>query len=235
MSVLWTVNPKRRKSRKHRSAAQRAATRRLVAMNKSRRNPARRRRARRSANPVVIHHTRRVSARRYRRNPSRRSSVMSHANTATVKGLLMRGVVGGAGAVLVDVGMGYASSFLPASMATPADATTGAPNYGYFGAKAALALALGIYGKRFTRHAGNMAEGALTVLAYQFIRPMVPAGIRLGYMNPAPTMRPRGVAGVGKYVSGTGAYFPSQRPAAMTSPGAAAARVVQMAPARRAG
>ncbi len=216
MNLLYTVNPSKRRrkakrahSRKHRSAAQRTATARLVAMNRSRRarrshpmaahsNPRPRRRVRHALRRVA----RRVS-RRFRRNPF---SLPSMAGAGGVVGLLKSGVVGGAGAVLVDVGMGYTTKVLPASMSSPINAD-GSANWMYVGIKTALALALGTAGRKLPvvgKVAGQMAEGALSVLAYQIMRPMVPAAISLGYLNPAPTMRPQ--AGVGRYLSGAGAY-----------------------------
>ena len=221
MNLLYTVNPSRRKrkahkarSRKHRSAAQRAATARMLAANRARRrgrshpmaahsNPRKRRHARRSIRRAV---------RRFHRNPLRLPSM------GGMTGMLKSGVIGGAGAVLVDVGMGYASRVLPASMATPNNAD-GSANWAYVGVKTALALALGTAGRKLPmigKFAGQMAEGSLSVLAYQILRPMVPAAISLGYLNPAPTMRPR--AGVGRYLS---AYTTAPRVAVRAAPGGA--------------
>jgi hypothetical protein len=124
-------------------------------------------------------------------------------NTSTAMNLLQQGAIGAGGAILVDVGMGFASRMLPPAFATPAD-TSGNIQYGYFGAKLALAMALGTFGANVmpARIAERMAEGSLTVLAYQLLRPLVPAGLGLGYFNPAPTMRPQ----LRAYVAGAGAY-----------------------------
>jgi hypothetical protein len=235
MSLLYTINPSKRRrgskkarSRKHRSAAQRAATARMLAANRARRrgrshpmaahsNPRRRRRS-------VRHHARRIM-RRFHRNP------MKLPNMGGVTGMLKNGLIGGAGAVFVDIGMGYTSKVLPATLATPNNAD-GSANWGYVGVKTALALALGLFGRKVPvigRAAGQMAEGALTVLSYQILRPMVPSAISLGYLNPAPTMRPQ--SGVGRYLSAyqnvKGARVPVRQVAA-ASRGANAAQVLSL-------
>lgn len=240
MNLLYTVNPRRRKRksaarsgrRKHRSAAQRAATRRMLAAN----------RASRGGAVAVMGKRRRRRSRAFRRNPgtavARRygggGSLFAGVSTAGVTGLLKSGAVMGGGAVAVDIGMGYASKVLPETMVSPVN-TDGSANWGYFGAKTALALAVGIFGRRLPvigRYAPQMAEGALSVIAYQLLRPMVPASIAMGYLNPVPTMRPRRMQGVGrtgKYVSGAGAYFPqSVRGGNGVGRGASAAQVVNL-------
>jgi hypothetical protein len=183
--VLFAINPSRRrrraKSRKHRSPAQKAATRRMLAANRAKFgvNPSRRRRRR------VKHHAVAAAPRRhYRRNPARRSrrsyrrnpSILSGAMGHDAINLLKAGAIGGAGALGVDLIMGQVKGFLPASMQTPAD-SAGSMNYGYFAVKGALALALGIYGRKImpAAMAGQMAEGSLTVMAYTLMRPMIPS------------------------------------------------------------
>lgn len=194
MNMMWSPNPRKRRGKRKMSAKQRKyfgkrSRRRSSVVAVAAPVVHRRRRSRRSAV--------RVSRRRARRSFGgfRASGAIS---------LLKAGFVGGAGAVLVDVGMGQVRGFLPASMSAPMDAN-GGPNYGYYAAKAGLAIALGLYGSRLPvigRYAGSMSEGALTVLAYQFLRPMVPANLSLGaYFNPAPMQRPRQLSGVGAYAS----------------------------------
>ena len=235
MAYLFAVNARRkhhkkRKAgrRKHRSAKQRAATRRMIAARRHHRG-----------SRVTLHKRkghRRVSMtysinprrhRRYRRNPRFSLRGFGGGGIATI---LKRGVLGGAGGVLADVIMGYTAKILPPSFATPTD-TNGNVQYGYFGVKAAVALLIGTQGRRIMPApiAQNLGEGALTVMAYQFIRPMMPSAIALGYLNPAPTMRPR-MAGAGAYVKGVGAYAPTLpvRAASAASPGARAAGVVRL-------
>ena len=213
MSTLFTINPSRRRrsGKKRRSAKQRAATRRMLAANRGRfaSNPKKRRARRRGRKSVsvvarVIRRTRRAGRKALRAYRRRGRSRSMRLNTGNMVNLLKAGAIGGAGAVLVDMGMTQIARFLPAPLATPMDAS-GNVQYGYFGAKAALAIALATYGGKVIPGAiaEKMGEGALTVLAYQFIRPMVPAA--LGYFNPAPTMRPQ-IGRAGAYVAGAGAY-----------------------------
>jgi hypothetical protein len=213
MSTLFTINPSRRRrsGKKRRSAKQRAATRRMLAANRGRfaSNPKKRRARRRSRKSVsivarTIRRTRRAGRKAMRAYRRRGRSRSMRLNTGNMVNLLKAGAIGGAGAVLVDIGMTQIARFLPAPLATPMDAS-GNVQYGYFGAKAGLALLLATYGGKVIPGtiAEKMGEGALTVLAYQFIRPMVPAA--LGYFNPAPTMRPQ-IGRAGAYVAGMGAY-----------------------------
>lgn len=187
MPAAWIVNPSRRRSgKKHRSAAQRAATARMLAANRSGGGRRSRRARRNPSSALSMHRTRR--------------SFNSMAPGA-LSMLKAAGVAGG-GAVLVDVAMGYLGRVLP-SAASPINAD-GTTNWLYFAAKAGLAVGLGTGGRRILppQIAARMGEGALTVLAYQIMRGLVPAGVALGniqaYFNPAPTVRPTALAGSGK-------------------------------------
>lgn len=239
MATLFTINPSRRKrhGKKRRSAKQRAATRRMLAANRGRfaSNP-KKRRGRRKARNVMATVQRRVRrsyrrARKAMRSRRGRRSGM-RLNTNNMMNLLKAGAIGGAGAVLIDIGMAQAARFLPAPLATPMD-MSGNVQYGYFGAKAGLALLVATYGGRImpSAIAEKMGEGALTVLAYQFMRPMVPAA--MGYFNPAPTQRPVGRAGA--YVSGAGAYasLPIRANGANGNKGGRAANVLNLVNVQR--
>lgn len=198
-NLAWIVNPrsrrrkaKSRRHRGHRSAAQRAATARMLA-------------ARFGANP-----RRRRGKHHYRRNPSKRSVRRSYGRvSAGAMGMLKTAAIMGTGAVLVDIGMGnLVARFLP-SAATPTNAD-GTTNWMYFAAKGGLAVALGMYGGKVLPGgmALRMAEGALGVLAYQILRGLVPSGITLGYLNPAPVSRPLSGAGPrGADLAGVAAYL----------------------------
>lgn len=194
MNMLWSPNP--RKRRRKMSAKQR----KYFGGGKRKRRIARRqagfvampgfthkRRGRRRSMRAVIRHSKRRARRAF-----------ASFSRSGAMGLLRAGAVGGAGAVLVDVAMGQIAPFLPAALAVPKDNQTGAVNYGYFGTKAALAIALGIYGRRLPvigRYSEGMAEGALTLIAYQFMRPLVPATLNLGaYFNPRATQRTQGLS-----------------------------------------
>lgn len=194
--LLLSGNPKGRRRRgKRRSAAQRAATRKMLAANG---NPRRRRRGRRHA---VAHHRRRRGGR------GLFAGLRGHSGGAM--SLVKSGVIGGAGAVGVDILMGYAQPVIPAAMASRVNAD-GTMNFGYYGVKAAVALGIGLYGGRFLPAgiAPKIAEGALTVMSYEILRTFVPATMtmgRMGYFNPAPTSGGMGkilnVGSVGKIVS----------------------------------
>ena len=204
MQELLLVNPRKR-TRKTRSAAQRAATRKLVALNKARRkNPAPARRRRRAAPkaPAVMSNPRRrtrtivktVRSRR-RRNPSTRGNMTGMFQTA---------LMSAAGAVTVNAAYNY----LP----IPATLKVG---YTGYAVKAGLAMALGLFGKKFLgSRAVKMAEGSLTVTLSQVLVDVgAKAGLQLGYYSPAVQMAPRpipryaysgsnGMQQMGEYLNG---------------------------------
>lgn len=197
---LLLINPRkrkakrtttRRKARKHTTRSRRRSAPVVVMANPS----PRRRRSRLSALRSKVRHVRR----KYRRNPLPRFSL--GAITTMAKGA----AVGAAGAVAVDVLYGYAKSMLPASMQSPTDGAGINPMY--FLGKGALAVAVGVLGRKLTSHAAAMAEGSLTVQAYQLMSAMMPASIAMGYASPARVMR--GAPRVGQFVS----EFVSGRPA----------------------
>jgi predicted MFS family arabinose efflux permease len=83
----------------------------------------------------------------------------------------------------------FGTAYLPAAIATPND-SAGGPNYGYYAAKGALAMAIGVLGAKVVRPdvARQLAAGSFTVMAYELLRPMaqniLPASMSLGWMNP---------------------------------------------------
>lgn len=189
--LLLQGNPsKRRKSRKHRSAAQRRATAKLVAMN---RNPApkRRRKSRKARKSASVAIVRRSSSRRSVRR-ARRSFSRSSGSVRGFTGLLKSAAFMGGGALLADVGMGYIAKLAPsATTLTNRQNADGSMNYGYYASKAALIWAMGKYGTKVTRHAPLLATGAFAVLGYEIFRALVPALVPanndflpLGYFNP---------------------------------------------------
>lgn len=147
-------------------------------------------------NPVAVAPKRRRRSavavrRRIRRNPVSRLS-------GGIMGDIMDAAIGAGGAVAVNTV--YDMLPLPLSMKTGMSATVG---------KAATAVALGMLGKRVLgRTAGKMAAGALTVIAYDVIKGMMPAPgavAGMGYMSPALNAGylPNGSNGM----SGTGEYI----------------------------
>lgn len=207
-TALWTIgnNPRRRKSRKHRSPAQRAATRKMLAANRARRNPRRavatkRRASRRTSIRAVA---RRATSTVRRRASSVRRSVRRHARRATASfrgfgggamALVKAGAIGAGGAIVTDVAMGFVNGFLPANMNTKQN-IDGTPNYLNYAVKGVLAVALGHFGKKIVSPATahTMAAGAMTVMAYELLRPfaasVLPASMSLGYYSPAMARNP---------------------------------------------
>ncbi len=181
------LNPKRRhhKRRHKASPAQRAARERFAAMARARSsNPRRRRRVRR--NPIATLAANPRRHRRMRSNPRRR--YRDHASKFA-RGILPKltgAAVMGAGAALVDYVNGrFLVPMLPAASQSRYDAN-GAVNWTYYGAKTALALALGWagakYGGRFSTRIAEAAQGSLAVQAYEIIRANLPAEIvAMGY------------------------------------------------------
>lgn len=199
--LLLQGNPKKRRSRKHRSAAQKAATRRLVSLNRARRNPSKRKTRRKAASSAAPFAVTRRRARRSRRSSTRSVSRQSFGSIKTAAmPMLKNGAIGGAGAVVIDVGMGYLANVLPASMTSKLNAD-GSTNFMYYGSKALLAIAVGVFGKRIIpgHAAAKMGEGSLTVMSYELLRGFMPASIPMGYVAPARVM---------------GKVLPTQRPGA---------------------
>jgi hypothetical protein len=173
------INPRRKHHKKHRRVKSRR--RRHTARRRSTVIVARR------INPRRRHH--RIRHRRYRhraRNP--RFSV------GGITRALVPAAIGGAGAVALDIALGYAT-FLPPSL------TTG---YGKVAAQVAGAFGLGmVAGKVLGPEKGRLVTmGALTVAAYSLIKNVV--------KNAAPTLP--GLAGdyesmrMGAYMDRLGSY-----------------------------
>lgn len=210
MEQLLLVNPRKRRGKKRRTAAQRAATARMLAANRARKgrksyrrnpapalssNPRRRRRS-----PVSMKHI----MRRRRRNPI--------GAMGGVANLLMTAAKGAVGATAVDLAVKY----------VPIPDAWKAGRMGYV-VKGAAALALGTFGRRFFGSmAKDMAVGSLTVTLHTLVKDMAAgAGFPLagmGYTGPGyvvnqPMALPR--AGMAEYVdsnfdsvgSGMGEYI----------------------------
>lgn len=204
MAQLMLINPARRPSKRRKSrTGRKASPAQLRALAKARRaraglssNPAPRRRRRTMR--ATSHVTRR---RRARRNPIGMGGIMG----------MLGGAVWGAGGALA-VNYAYNMLPLPASMKTGMMATV---------SQLGLAVAAGMLLKPVLgRNAGKMAEGAMTVTAFQALQAMLPMSAGgtsvagLGYMSPGmvaggnmlPNMSVPNFAGMGEYVSGMGEY-----------------------------
>lgn len=188
MAEMLLINPRRRrksgakKRRTNPTPAQRRARARFAAMARGRAASARRaparasnpvggRRRRRRSNPVVAY-------RRRRRNP------IGGVSTSGILNMLRDAAVQGAGAVALDIGVGYVTRMLPASMQ---------PTAGQIGVgtvvKAALTAALGQMLSGPTRGLSRKAAtGSLAVQMYNIAAGFVPASIHvghIGYASPA--------------------------------------------------
>ena len=202
MAQLMLINPRKRSGARRkaspaqlRALAKGRATRKRNALAS---NPAPRRR-RRSALRAT---SRRVS-RRVRRNPIGMPGLMGSVMGAA------QGAVGAIGVNAIFNMLPLPATF-KTGMAVPA-------------VKMALAVGLGMMAKPVLgRAAGKMAEGAMTVAAFDLINGMMPATMGggsvagLGYMSPGMNaggnMLPNNsvsnnaFAGVGEYVNGMGEY-----------------------------
>lgn len=186
MAEMLLINPRRRrksgakKRRSNPTPAQRRARARFAAMARgraasARRAPARasnpigRSRRRRRSNPVVAY-------RRRRRNP------IGGISTSGVLGMLRDAAVQGAGAVALDIGVGYVTRMLPASM----QATPGQIGVGTI-VKAAITAAAGQAFSGVTRGLSRKAAtGSLAVQMYEIAKSLVPASLpvgRVGYAS----------------------------------------------------
>lgn len=198
MAQLMLINPARRPSKRRKAGSRKATPAQLRALAK-----ARRARAGLSANPSPRRRRRSLRAtsvstrRRARRNPIGVGGIMGSLGTA----------VWGAGGALA-VGAAYNMLPLPATLKTGMMGTV---------SKLALAVAFGMIAKPMVgRNAGKMAEGAMTVIAYEALQGMLPASMGgsgvagLGYMSPGMVVGGNALPntsvmnGVGEYVSGMG-------------------------------
>ena len=192
MAALWTIAANPRKKR--RSPAQRAATARMLTANRGKRraSPKRRARARRASPVASIMRRARRAVGGMRRRASRRGMSLGTMSGGIV-GTLKTAAFGAGGAIVVDLGYGVVSGYLPASMQTKTD-SAGNVNYMYYAAKGALAFGLGAFGGKIMGRetAQKMAAGSLVVMAYELLRPLaasvLPSSMSLGYFTPATTL-----------------------------------------------
>ena len=225
--LLLVGNPARRKARrkstKAPSAAQRRARAKFAAMARARAGKSRRvhakRKIRRTAvstlrsNPVrhrrhVAKRSHAVARRRTRRNP------INSATLRNITTLLKTSATGAAGAIGVDVIMGFVQGYLPASLSNPG--TPASPNYGYYAAKGALAVGTAMVASKIigSAKAARIAEGSMTVTLHDLFRNLIagnvssiPLGMYTGLGNsPGGKVLPmmnatRNLRGVGAYVS----------------------------------
>lgn len=174
MAEMLLINPRKRK-----------------AARKARRATPAKRRVMRRKNPIAAV-KRRVMRRR--RNPI--SMGMGGGYMTAIREALM----GGAGAVAMDLVFGQVNKFLPATLQkTPGTVGTGDA------IKAVLTVFIGQALNKPTRgFSKKAAQASLTVQAHDIIRSFVPATMALGYYSPAQTAQ--GTNRVGPIRKGVNAY-----------------------------
>jgi len=190
---LMLINPRKRGTKKRRTAAQRAATARMVAANRGlATNPKRRRSPKRATarrrNPIGIS---RVS--RPARRAARRRNPISLRGGA-IGDLVFAGIKGAVGGIAVNA----VTSFLPATFKTG--------NVLYV-TRAAIAILIGTVGSKFVgKHARAAAEGAMAINMADFINTFAAGKL------PGSTLHGVGGMYMGEYLSGV--HTPNQLPGA---------------------
>jgi len=175
MAEMLLINPRKRKAARKARRANPVAKRRVM---------------RRRKNPI---HTMKRRVMR-RRNPI--SMGMGGGYMTAIREALM----GGAGAVAMDLVFGQVNKFLPASLQkTPGTVGTGDA------IKAVLTVFIGHALNKPTRgFSKKAAQASLTVQAHDIIRSFVPATMALGYYSPA--MTAQGTNRVSPIRKGVNAY-----------------------------
>ena len=212
MAEMLLINPRKRHARKAHHTAKRRVhhTRRKANPYAAMLTHARRRKhTARKHNP--IHAMRRRVMRR--RNPIG-GGMMSGYMT-----LIKDGLIGGAGAVAMDVAYGYINNMLPASLQNQPNTITAGDAI-----KAIYTVAAG---KALSRMTGGLsmkaAQASLAVQSYNLVKQFLPATMGLGYYSPANIVQ--GTNRVGPIRQGMNAYVrPGQTPLlnAYQRPGATA-------------
>jgi len=186
MAEMLLINPRKRRATRKARKVTRTAKRRVVARKRNPIAAVRRRRA----NPMA-------KRRMIRRNPI---GGMGGGYMTAIREAL----VGGAGALAMDVAFGQINKFLPATMQTSAT-TVGAGD----AVKAVLTVFIGQALNKATRgFSKKAAQASLTVQAHavmvKTIGPMISGSLPLGYASPA--MITQGTNRVGPIRKGVNAY-----------------------------
>lgn len=169
MAEMLLINPRKRSSRK--SNPKRRVMRRkpnpVTAMVRRKRNPLAAMRRRR--NPMA------AMVRRRRRNP------IGGAMMGGYMTQIREAVIGGAGALGVDLVYGQINSFLPTALKR-VPGSIGAGD----AVKAVVTVALGGLLNKATRgFSAKAAKASLTIQAYDIMKSFVPATMTIGYASPA--------------------------------------------------
>lgn len=175
------INPRRRKAKRKAAPAKRRAKRRTVVRT----------------NPVAPIRKRRVSRRSTLKAVSRRRPRRNPIGLGGIVGTLTDAAIGAGGALAIN----FVFDKLPLPMSMKVGNTGMA-------AKAAIAIAVGTFGKKFLGNtAGKMAAGALTVIAYDVMRnllppPMLQTTAGMGYIASGQNAGYIGGNGMGEYING---------------------------------
>jgi len=187
MAEMLLINPRKRGTRK---AAKRRVVRRknpVTAMVRRKRNPLAAMRRRR--NPLA-----RMRMRTRRRNP------IGGAMMGNYMTQIREAVIGGAGALGMDLVYGQINSFLPAALKR-VPGSIGAGD----AVKAVITVALGGLLSKPTRGLSDKAARAsLTIQAYDIMKSFVPSSMTIGYASPA--LIAQGTNRVGPIRRGMNAY-----------------------------
>jgi len=191
MAEMLLINPRKRHARKaHHTAKRRVHHTRRKANPYAAMLTRRRKHTARKHNP--IHAMRRRVMRR--RNPIG-GGMMSGYMT-----LIKDGLIGGAGAVAMDVVYGYVNNMLPASLQNQPNTVTAGD-----AVKAIFTVAAG---KGLSRMTGGLsmkaAQASLAIQSYNIVKQFLPATMSLGYASPANVIT--GTNRVGPIRTGMNAY-----------------------------
>ena len=192
MAEMLLINPRKRGTRK---ATKRRVVRRknpVTAMVRRRRNPLAAMRRRR--NPLAAARRNPLARMRRRRNP------IGGAMMGGYMGQIREAVMGGAGALGMDLVYGQINSFLPAALKR-VPGSIGAGD----AVKAVVTVALGGLLNKVTRgFSAKAAKASLTIQAYDIMKSFVPSGMTIGYASPA--LIAQGTNRVGPIRRGMNAY-----------------------------
>lgn len=169
MAEMLLINPRKRRGvrkAKRASVRRRNPIKAMSPMIPMKRNPARRRRSMAGIKRRVMR--------------GRRSNPIG-GMAGGYMGAIREAVMGGAGAVVMDLAYGQINGFLPASLKrTPGSVGAGDA------VKAVITVALGQMLNKATRgFSKKAAQASLTVQATEIMRTFIPASMSLGYASPA--------------------------------------------------
>jgi len=193
MAEMLLINPRKRHARKAHHTAKRRVHH-----------------TRRKANPyaAMLTHARRLkhTARKHnpihamRRRVMRRRNPIGGGMMSGYMTLIKDGLIGGAGAVAMDVVYGYVNNMLPASLQNQPNTVTAGD-----AVKAIFTVAAG---KGLSRMTGGLsmkaAQASLAIQSYNIVKQFLPATMSLGYASPANVIT--GTNRVGPIRTGMNAY-----------------------------